>query len=187
MVGIWHWHISTFIITDISPPWWHFVMVGICRQAMVIRTLMEMTMLLLMILTLPMPCAAKERRGGPQFPPRKWTDAAFWPAMITMIMLSVFNNFAEKDKKRHGENVKGTFFGLWGVQGNILRIFFNNSCMKRWNGLGWIGLEHYSLSRVLSHVGVQLGNLSIWASLARRFYSMIASGLKINSHDRWCW
>ena len=34
MVGIWHWHIPTFIITDISPPWWDFVMVGICRPAM---------------------------------------------------------------------------------------------------------------------------------------------------------
>ena len=41
MVGIWHWHIPTFIITDISPPWWDFVMVGICRQAM-IMTMMTM-------------------------------------------------------------------------------------------------------------------------------------------------
>ena len=30
MVGFWHWHIPTFIITDIFPPWWDFVMVGIC-------------------------------------------------------------------------------------------------------------------------------------------------------------
>ena len=36
MVGIWHWQIPTFIITDISPPWWDFVMVGICRQAIII-------------------------------------------------------------------------------------------------------------------------------------------------------
>ena len=36
MVGIWHWHIPTFIITDLSPPWWVFVMVGISRQAGVI-------------------------------------------------------------------------------------------------------------------------------------------------------
>ena len=34
MVGFWHWHIPTVIITDIFPPWWDFVMVGICRQAM---------------------------------------------------------------------------------------------------------------------------------------------------------
>ena len=30
MVGFWHWHIPTFIISDISPQWWDFVMVGIC-------------------------------------------------------------------------------------------------------------------------------------------------------------
>ncbi len=36
MVRFWHWHIPTFIITDIFPPWWDFVMVGICRQAIVI-------------------------------------------------------------------------------------------------------------------------------------------------------
>ena len=36
MVGIWHWHIPTFIITDISPLWWDFVMVGTCRQAIII-------------------------------------------------------------------------------------------------------------------------------------------------------
>ena len=33
MVGFWHWHIPNFIITDTFPPWWDFVMVGICRQA----------------------------------------------------------------------------------------------------------------------------------------------------------
>ena len=42
MVGIWHWHIPTFIITDISPPWWDFVMVGICRQAMMMMMVMMM-------------------------------------------------------------------------------------------------------------------------------------------------
>ena len=36
MVGIWHWHITTFIITDTFPPWRDFVMVGICRQAIII-------------------------------------------------------------------------------------------------------------------------------------------------------
>ena len=34
MVGFWHWHIPTFIITDNSPPWWDFVMVGICWVTM---------------------------------------------------------------------------------------------------------------------------------------------------------
>ena len=34
MVGFCHWHIPTFIITDISPPWWDFVMVGICWVTM---------------------------------------------------------------------------------------------------------------------------------------------------------
>ena len=35
MVGFWHWHIPTFIITDISPPWWDFVMVGMCWVTMI--------------------------------------------------------------------------------------------------------------------------------------------------------
>ena len=39
MVGFWHWHIPTFIITDISPPWWDFVMVGICWVSMVIMVM----------------------------------------------------------------------------------------------------------------------------------------------------
>ena len=44
MVGFWHWHIPTFIITDIFPPWWDFVMVGICRQAvMMVITKVMMT------------------------------------------------------------------------------------------------------------------------------------------------
>ena len=34
MVGFCHWHIPTFIITDIFPPWWDFVMVGICWVTM---------------------------------------------------------------------------------------------------------------------------------------------------------
>ena len=42
MVGFWHWHISTSIITDISPPWWDFVMVGICRQAIPIIIITNM-------------------------------------------------------------------------------------------------------------------------------------------------
>ena len=36
MVGFWHWHIPTFIITDIFPPWWDFVMVGICWVTIII-------------------------------------------------------------------------------------------------------------------------------------------------------
>ena len=36
MVGFWHWHIPTFNITDTFPPWWDFVMVGICWQAIII-------------------------------------------------------------------------------------------------------------------------------------------------------
>ena len=44
MVGIWHWHIPTFFITDISPPWRDFVMVGICRQAMTMMTKMMIMM-----------------------------------------------------------------------------------------------------------------------------------------------
>ena len=36
MMGFWHWHIPTFIITDISPPWWDFVRVGICWVTMII-------------------------------------------------------------------------------------------------------------------------------------------------------
>ena len=39
MVGFWHWHIPTFIITDNSPPWWDFVMVGICWVTIVIITI----------------------------------------------------------------------------------------------------------------------------------------------------
>ena len=35
MVGFCHWHIPTFIITDISPPWWDFVMVGMCWVTMI--------------------------------------------------------------------------------------------------------------------------------------------------------
>ena len=34
MVGFWHWHIPTFIIADIFPPLWDFVMVGICWVTM---------------------------------------------------------------------------------------------------------------------------------------------------------
>ena len=55
MLGFCHWHIPTFIITDISPPWWDFVMVGICRHAM-IMTMMMMVMMLIYILT-------RRRRG----------------------------------------------------------------------------------------------------------------------------
>ena len=33
----WEFDTDTFIITDISPPWWDFVMVGICRQAMMMN------------------------------------------------------------------------------------------------------------------------------------------------------
>ena len=47
MVGFWHWHIPTFIITDISPPWWDFVMVGICWVTK--TTQMKMTMMLQML------------------------------------------------------------------------------------------------------------------------------------------
>ena len=36
MVGFWHWHIPTYIITDISQQWWDFVMVGICWVTIVI-------------------------------------------------------------------------------------------------------------------------------------------------------
>ena len=39
MVGFWHWHIPAFIITDISPPWWDFVMVGICWVTKIFRVL----------------------------------------------------------------------------------------------------------------------------------------------------
>ena len=31
---------STFIVNDIFPPWWDFAMVGICRQAMMVMTMM---------------------------------------------------------------------------------------------------------------------------------------------------
>ena len=41
MVGI--WHIATFIITDISPPWLDFVMVVICWQAIIIIQLSFIT------------------------------------------------------------------------------------------------------------------------------------------------
>ena len=34
------WHIPTFIITDISPPWWDFVMVGICWVTMTMVMMM---------------------------------------------------------------------------------------------------------------------------------------------------
>ena len=44
MVGFWHWHIPTFIITDIFPPWWDFVMVGICWVTMTIMLSSMMTM-----------------------------------------------------------------------------------------------------------------------------------------------
>ena len=43
MVGFWHWHIPTFIITDISPPWWDFVMVGICWVTMRMMMMMMMS------------------------------------------------------------------------------------------------------------------------------------------------
>ena len=36
MVGFWHWHIPTFIITDIFPPRWDFVIVGICWVTIII-------------------------------------------------------------------------------------------------------------------------------------------------------
>ena len=39
MVGFCHRHIPTIFITDKFPPWWVFVMVGICRQAMMMITL----------------------------------------------------------------------------------------------------------------------------------------------------
>ena len=37
---------STFIVNDIFPPWWDFAMVGICRQAMMVMTIMVMIMIL---------------------------------------------------------------------------------------------------------------------------------------------
>ena len=37
MVGFCHWHIPTFIIADISPPWWDFVMVGMCWVTIIIN------------------------------------------------------------------------------------------------------------------------------------------------------
>ena len=33
---------STFIVTDTFPPWWDFAMVGICRQAMTMMTMIRM-------------------------------------------------------------------------------------------------------------------------------------------------
>ena len=39
MVGFCHWHIPTFIITDIFPPWWDFVMVGICWVTIMIMSI----------------------------------------------------------------------------------------------------------------------------------------------------
>ena len=47
MVGFWHWHIPTFIITDISPPWWDFVMVGICWVTIIMIVMIIVSMILL--------------------------------------------------------------------------------------------------------------------------------------------
>ena len=49
MVGFWHWHIPTFIITDISPPWWDFVMVVLCWVPMMMMMMM-ITLVLIRIL-----------------------------------------------------------------------------------------------------------------------------------------
>ena len=45
MVGFCHWHFPTFIITDISPPWWDFVMVGMCWVTTMMMTMTMMTMM----------------------------------------------------------------------------------------------------------------------------------------------
>ena len=42
MVGFCHWHFPTFIITDISPPWWDFVMVGMCRVTNIITSIITL-------------------------------------------------------------------------------------------------------------------------------------------------
>ena len=47
MVRFWHWHIPTFIITDISPPWWDFVMVGICWVTIIMIVMIIVIMILL--------------------------------------------------------------------------------------------------------------------------------------------
>ena len=49
MVGFWHWHIPTFIITDISPHWWDFVMVVLCWVPMMMMMMM-ITLVLIRIL-----------------------------------------------------------------------------------------------------------------------------------------
>ena len=57
MVGIWHWRIPTFIITDISTPWWDFVMVGICRQAIniiVISIIIVITIIVIELMVMKM-------------------------------------------------------------------------------------------------------------------------------------
>ena len=52
MVGFWHWHIPTFIITDISPPWWDFVMVGMCWVTFMIMIIMRIKGLTMIISTI---------------------------------------------------------------------------------------------------------------------------------------
>ena len=42
MVGFCHRHIPTIFITDKFPPWWDFVMVGMCWQ---VRMMMVMMMI----------------------------------------------------------------------------------------------------------------------------------------------
>ena len=49
MVDFWHWHIPTFIITDISPPWWDFVMVGICWVTVIVIE-MRIVMMIAMVM-----------------------------------------------------------------------------------------------------------------------------------------
>ena len=50
MVGFYHWQIPTLFITDKFPPWWGFVMVGMCWVTTIIIIIAIITITIIIII-----------------------------------------------------------------------------------------------------------------------------------------
>ena len=175
MVGFWHWHIPTFIITDISPPWWNFVMVGIMTINMTIMTI-------IMIITIRM----RRQVGGTlgqcgRLPDmlhysERWIHTIFFSAIFSAIQYSYPRKSAKKTGSREKRACSQWYNCLCSIW-SISIMFTSNSiaehsqwynCVCPTFSICMLTLQTFSLSTIgfLSPCHLHMAFIYLWF----RFY-----------------
>ena len=160
MVGICWWQNPTMAINDKFPPWWDFVMVGICRKAMIIMMMMNCdddgalwwwwcTVMIIIAVMMMMHCG---------------DDHAMWWCTVMMIMMI----HCDDDD------------GLWWWWCTVMMHCDDDNA--RW----WYWIYHiYSVSLSISRTFLAQFGLFSCGSQRRKISRFL--GHCTNSHKNSCW